>query len=169
MAILRKKICLLGSFGVGKSSLIRRFVHDSFDETYLSTIGVNISQKRLVTSGQKKNLEYELFIWDIEGHEKFSEVIDSYYTGAAGAILVCDLTREDSLKMLEPISSRFKTINPDAALVFCANKTDLIDAKQPLIKESKKWSAEQHIDLIMTSAKEGTGVNEAFAKLAQLL
>ncbi len=169
MTVLRKKICLLGSFGVGKSSLIRRFVHDTFDETYLSTIGVNISQKRITHSQSKNEQEFEFFIWDIEGHEKFSEVIESYYVGAAGALLVCDLTREESLNQLEPIALQFKSINPGAALVCCGNKMDLVDKKHPMIEKSKKWATNQHFDLILTSAKEATHVDEAFQKLARLL
>ncbi len=166
MAVIKKKICLLGSFGVGKTSLIRRFVLNSFEESYLTTIGVNISRKRVSDSNET---EYDFLIWDIEGHEKFSQAIQNYYAGSAGAILTADLTRPDSLTHLSSILTRFKTINPEASLVFCATKSDLVDVSAGVQKTYTDWAKDNKLPYFITSAKENNNVEESFIALAGLL
>ncbi len=166
MAVIKKKICLLGSFGVGKTSLIRRFVLDSFEEAYLSTIGVNISQKKVRSANET---EYDFLIWDIEGHEKFTPAVQNYYTGAAGAILTADLTRPDSLQHLSTILSRFQMVNPGAKLVFCATKSDLISASDTIVKEYISWAEDNQLPCFVTSAKENSNVEKSFTALAGLL
>ncbi|MFN3372526.1 MAG: Rab family GTPase, partial [Chloroflexus sp.] len=88
---LAAKICLLGEFSVGKTSLIRRFVEGIFDERYLSTLGVKISRHSLTID----HIDMNLIIWDTTGGERFNQIVQNYYRGAAGALLVCDLTRPD--------------------------------------------------------------------------
>ncbi len=165
MDVIKKKICLLGAFGVGKTSLVRQFVYHIFEESYLSTIGVNISQKRITLNSGK---EVELLIWDIEGHEKFSPVVESYYTGASGAVLVADLTRMESLEGLDTIYTGFRSVNPQARCVFCANKDDLLHSSQALKKYSD-WCKKMNIPLFKTSAKNNENVALAFEQLSDLL
>jgi small GTP-binding protein len=165
MATIKKKICLLGSFGVGKTSLVRQFVYNIFEESYLSTIGVSISQKRITLNSSK---EVELLIWDIEGHEKFSPVVESYYTGASGAVLVADLTRPESLDSLEAIYSGFRSVNPDACFVFCANKDDLLYTSQTLKNYSDR-AKKMNMPFFKTSAKNNENVALAFEQLSDLL
>jgi len=88
--LIQKKVCLLGDFSVGKTSLSERFVYDRFSGRYLSTIGVKISRKPINIS---KDIMLNMLIWDLAGSEEFSGVQSSYLQGAQGAILVCDLTR----------------------------------------------------------------------------
>ena len=166
MTVRKKKICLLGLFGAGKTSLIRRFIHDTFEEEYLTTIGVNISQKRVATG---RGTNYDFFIWDIEGHEKFSQAIDNYYTGAAGAVLTTDLTRPESLRQLSDILSRFQSINPNAETVLCATKSDLVSASDTSIEKSRDWANKNGLSYFVTSAKENSNVEKAFVSLAELL
>ena len=99
MTAVKKKICLLGSFAVGKTSLIERFVYNRYDEKYLTTIGVKISQKVLAPIDDPQGgrmIQHTFLIWDIAGLEKFDKVVKNYFRGAAGALAVADLTRPES-------------------------------------------------------------------------
>ena len=89
MSAVQKKVCLLGDFAVGKTSLIRRYVEDRFDDKYLSTIGVKISRKIV----QRPDYALTLLIWDLAGGDDINQLSRRYLLGAVGAILVCDLTR----------------------------------------------------------------------------
>ena len=107
--MIQKKICMLGDFGVGKTSLIKRFVEGRFDDRYLSTIGVKIS-RRVVKQADN---EINLLIWDLVGGEFLAETTErNYMRGASGALLVCDLTRLNTLDILPEYLTRLKTINP---------------------------------------------------------
>src|SRR5262249_40683115 len=88
-----KKICLLGEFAVGKTSLVRRFVYNLFDDRYISTIGVRVSRKTVAVPVETQVAELTMMVWDLAGSEEFNRVSMSYLRGAAGAVLVYDLTR----------------------------------------------------------------------------
>ena len=88
-----KKICLLGDFSVGKTSLVRRFVHNRFDDQYISTIGVKVSRKTVVLPVADDLVELTLMVWDLAGSQGTTPIAASYLRGAVGAVLVCDLTR----------------------------------------------------------------------------
>jgi len=98
----QKKICLLGDPAVGKTSLIRRFIEDTFDENYISTIGTNVLSKliNLYFPETGETLRIKLLIWDIAGQKSISDIHASYYYGAEGALIVCDITRQDTLEHL---------------------------------------------------------------------
>ena len=98
--MLQKKICLLGAFGVGKTSLTRRFVDSIFSDTYLTTVGVKIDKKTVAVNGNTVNL----LIWDIAGEDEVSAVRTSYLRGAAGYLLVVDVTRAQTLAVAKSIS-----------------------------------------------------------------
>ena len=128
MASVKKKICLLGSFAVGKTSLIERFVYDRFDEKYLTTIGVKISQKALPPieePNRSRMIQHTFLIWDIAGLEKFDNVVNNYFRGAAGALFVADLTRAETIEHLEHLYERFFAFNPDAVVIVLGNKLDI--------------------------------------------
>ena len=93
-ASLKKKICLIGAFAVGKTSLVRQYVYSLFSEKYLSTVGVKIDKKLLVMDGR----ELELIIWDLHGEDDFQSVRMSYLRGASGCIYVVDGTRRVTLE-----------------------------------------------------------------------
>ena len=125
MTTIQKKICLLGDFGVGKTSLVQRFVEGRFDDKYLSTVGVKISRKTLKRSYGEMNL----LIWDLAGSNGFEASGASYMQGAAGALIVCDLTRRDTLIAFENYARQIRIMNPGIQLVFVCNKADLIHTR----------------------------------------
>ena len=108
---VQKKICLLGDFSVGKTSLINRFVYDRFDERYLSTIGVKVTRKELAP---RQGRPAHLLIWDMAGSEDFSGVRNNYLQGASGALLVCDLTRANTLDSLTNYTRPLRQTSPKA-------------------------------------------------------
>lgn len=167
---LKKKICLLGVFAVGKTSLVERFVYNRFDEKYLTTLGVKVSQKILppvddTRTGQSR--QHIFLIWDIAAMEKFDAVVKNYYRGAAGALVVADLTREETIGQLSPICEKFLAVNPAAQLLFIGNKTDLLLPESSTQKRLGETAATWNSDYLFTSAKTGQNVEAAFRKLSQ--
>jgi small GTP-binding protein len=156
-----KKIVLVGHFGVGKSSLIKRFVENVFSDNYLVTIGVHISKKELELNGS----QLTLVIWDIEGKDDLKKLRPAYLIGTSGFIYVIDPTRPQTYEHFKD-EYDFLTIGfPQAKLVTVANKTDLID-----LEAFKKQLTLKHISIdFFTSAKNGTEVDEVFFELGKQL
>ena len=165
MSSIQKKICLLGDFAVGKTSLVRRFIEDIFEDKYLSTIGVKVSRKVVTVQGRS----VALLVWDIAGDEKFTRVMRSYYRGAAGAILVCDLTRVETLPSLKEYVQTFWQINPQTPVVVVGNKSDL--REQCVIAGTALADIAAQLDApwFTSSAKTGENVPELFHVLTQRL
>ena len=158
--MIRKKICLLGSYAVGKTSLVRRFVHSEFSERYQTTVGVKVD-KRSVKVGDR---EVSLVIWDLHGEDRWQGVRTSYLRGASGALLVADGTRFETLEVVRGLSQKLWESNPDATVRVLVNKVDLVDSFAIPMSE---WEA--RIDwapMAFTSAKTGAGVEEAFQAIA---
>ena len=178
MLKVKRKICLLGDGGVGKTSLIRRFVLNTFDDKYLVTIGTKVSKKVLMTKHPKKESEVELTmaIWDIMGHMGVTRVHTNYLSGARGALVVSDVSRKDTLdgciKWIDAVREKDKTV----PIILLANKCDLIDQKEMGVPmwdfkeaELKEFADKYNFKYHLTSAKEGDNVEEVFVELAQLL
>ena len=163
MPSVQKKICLLGDFAVGKTSLIRRFTEGIFEDRYLSTIGTKISRK--VLSVQDTTIT--LLIWDLAGGEKFSRVMNSYYRGASGAILVCDLTRKETLSILVRYAEDFWSLNPQTPLVVVGNKVDLVEQRAISTPELTAVAAQLGMVCYTSSAKTGENVETLFQTLGQ--
>ncbi len=165
--LVKKKICLLGSFSVGKTSLVRRFVYDVFDDFYLSTLGVKVSQKLMPPLEKKDGSihQYQLMLWDIEGQEKFNDYFQNYFLGSAGAVLVLDLTRKDSWPILSDLKQQFLQLNPEAKFVLAANKVDLISEDHLHMREIGDFARNLEIDYFLTSAKDGRNVEALFHHL----
>jgi len=161
--VLQKKICLLGAFGVGKTSLTRRFVDSIFSDAYLTTVGVKID-KKVVSVGDKP---VSLLIWDIAGEDDVSAVRTSYLRGAAGYLLIVDVTRAQTLTVARSIRERVTAEIGDIPFLCLLNKTDVEDwdIGNASIEEliSQGWTVRR------TSAKTGEGVESAFSDLAQRL
>jgi hypothetical protein len=158
--MIKKKICMLGSFAVGKTSLVSRFVNSMFSDKYLTTIGVKIDQKTVTLNGT----EITLILWDIHGEDTFQKVPASYLKGSHGYFLVMDGTRAatfDRLKELKTLADQ--VIAPGAPFVVLVNKCDLTDrwefdnVKGEMEAAGWPW--------LVTSAKTGEGVEEAFNRL----
>lgn len=164
-----KKICLLGEFAVGKTSLVRRFVYDRFDDKYLSTIGVKVSRKTVSVMQDDANIDITMLLWDLAGGEKFDQLRTTYMRGSSGALLVCDLTRADTLHQLERYASEMRNVNPDARFVIAANKMDVPDQHQLTLEDVQLAATKLGISYYLTSAKVGEQVTIAFRQLATLM
>ncbi|MDR2549097.1 MAG: GTP-binding protein [Desulfobulbus sp.] len=163
--MINKKICMLGAFSVGKTSLVAQYVHSVFSDKYLSTVGVKISKKTIaVDDGQ----EVTLVLWDMEGRDIFTNVNVSYLRGAMGFFVVADGTRAETLDTaLELRSLVLDQVGavPNALLV---NKADLADQWEITESRLNQASAEG-IAVFRTSAKTGQSVEEAFRALAEAM
>lgn len=168
MTVLKKKICMLGDFGVGKTSLIRRFVERSFTDQYLSTVGVKISRKGLTFPDL--NQEIELLIWDIEGQTKFKAVAPSYLQGAAGVLIVGDVTRPETIQHFQDHVRLFFASSPQGRVILALNKTDLIDPEvSEKLEQFLRDSMENILGIYQTSAKTEKNVDLMFETLAKQL
>lgn len=158
--MLQKKICMVGAFATGKTSLISKFVFSIFSENYLTTVGVKID-KKVITYNDK---EVNLILWDLYGEDEFQKVRASYLRGSAGYLLVVDGTRKQTfLKALELQERVEQTIGP-VPFILVLNKSDLtseweIEATEIDEIANKGWT------VIKTSAKTGLGVEEVFNTL----
>ena len=171
--MISQKICLIGDFGVGKTSLIRQFVDRQFSDTYLSTVGVKISRKVVSILDSLGNLpesikQVQLIVWDIEGSTRFQAIAPSYLQGAKGALIVADVTRDSSIENLKTHVQLFQSINPKSSLLIALNKVDLLEksARDHLIKSISGQFADLNISIHLTSAKTGEGVDNIFQTLA---
>ena len=162
--MLQKKICLLGAFGVGKTSLVRRYVDTIFSDTYLTTVGVKIDKKVANVDGE----EVALIIWDIAGEDAVAAVRVSYLRGAAGYLLVVDGTRPETLDTAVSIQSRIVAEVGSVPFVVLLNKADLKE-EWTLPQERLDALAAAGWNFRHTSAKTGAAVEESFAELAALL
>lgn len=169
MTSLSKKICLLGDFAVGKSSLMRRFVYDRFDDSYMSTIGVKVSRKTIMTARDADIVELNMMIWDLAGSEEFSPVRASYLGGAAGAVVICDFTRPKTLQHLNVYVEDFQSIRPGAQILLAANKCDLTDERAFDERAIATVAQAMGLEYYLTSAKEGDEVEAMFRRLGRLM
>ena len=158
--MIAKKVLLVGSFGVGKTSLIKRFVTNEFSEDYISTIGVRVSTKTILT----ENNEVKLLIWDIEGINGTNKIPKAYFLGASAVLYVFDVSRESTYKNIEEKIAAVLELSGQKKMTVVGNKKDLLTtAELQLVKDAIPIP----IDFI-TSAKEDGNVNEAFNLLASI-
>lgn len=173
MSTISKKICLLGDFGVGKTSLIWRFVDRQFSDRYLSTVGVKISRKIIEQpeSGPSSQRELQLLIWDIEGSTKFKSIAPSYLQGAKGAIVVGDVTRQETLTAMPDHVHSFLAINPQGYVALALNKSDLVETEKliNLLQLVQVPNEARVLATYTTSAKTGKDVDQIFQTLADNL
>jgi small GTP-binding protein len=170
-----KKVCLLGDFAVGKTSLVRRFVYDLFDDKYLSTIGVKVSRKTMAVRRDDEILELTMMLWDLAGSDEFDRVRASYLRGASGAVLVCDLTRPETLSSVHLYVQELQAVSPGAHLIVAANKLDLVEqppaGSRPALDLEQVQVAATRLGApyYLTSAKTGDEVEALFRHLGQRL
>ncbi len=158
--MIQKKICMIGSFAVGKTSLVSRFVNSLFSDKYLTTVGVKIDKKNVTVGTQ----DMMLMLWDLAGKDEFQELKVSYLRGTSGYLLVADGTRSNTLDVATKLHQEVEAAIGKVPFILIVNKYDLID--EWTINESdiehlrsKGW------DVILTSAKQGQSVEEAFLTL----
>jgi small GTP-binding protein len=162
---LTKKVCMLGSPGVGKTSLVERFVHSRFSEKYHATLGVKIDRKTVSVGGRS----VQLMLWDLAGDDGVFHIPASYLHGASGYLLVVDGTRRITLEDGSGILARLRGevgLIPGLALW---NKHDLAEDWTLSSEDELVFSGSEVDRIYRTSAKTGEHVEEAFQTLAALM
>lgn len=158
--MIKKKICMLGAFAVGKTSLVQRYVAGIFSEKYFTTIGVKIDKKTIVRNEQV----VELLLWDIYGEDKFQNVQTSYLRGASGYFLVIDGTRRETLETARILQNRAEEAIGKKPFVVVINKSDL-KSEWEIDTNTLDEALSGSIAVIETSAKTGRCVEEIFTTL----
>jgi small GTP-binding protein len=160
--MLQKKICMLGSFAVGKTSLVRRYVESIYSDVYQTTVGVKVDKKVVqIDSG-----EVTLVLWDIYGEDEFQKMRWSYLRGSAGYLLVADGTRRATLEKALALEEKAREEAGEIPFVFVINKCDLVQDWEldPTLEAqfaARKWT------ILRSSAKTGENVEEAFLQLTR--
>jgi len=160
--MMQKKICMLGGFAVGKTSLVRRFVTNLFSDQYHTTIGVTVEKKTVTAQGQ--NLM--LMLWDLYGDDEFQRVRESYLSGSSGYILVMDGTRRATLDTALSLHQVATRLLGDVPFVSIINKADL-QSEWEIDDQSIESLRQQGWPVLFGSAKLGEGVDELFSALAE--
>lgn len=162
--MMQKKICMLGGFAVGKTSLVSRFVRSIFSEKYLTTVGVKIDKKPITLDDRT----VDLILWDLYGQDEFQTVQESYLRGSAGYLLVIDGTRRATLDTAAELQQMAERVAGQVPFVVVLNKSDLASEWQ--VNESGiRGFAEKGWPIVRTSAKTGDGVEETFQKLTRAM
>jgi small GTP-binding protein len=158
------KLCMLGDFGVGKTSLVSRFVHSTFSEKYLTTIGVKVDSKEVALAGRAP---CKLVLWDIAGRSHLDALNMTYLRGASALLLVADGTRERSLHAALDLLMQSRTMLPDAAIVLAVNKLDLVEQWE--VAPASLAELRRTLPVHETSARSGEGVEAVFTDIATRL
>ena len=166
MTPLTSKICVVGDFAVGKTSVVERFVTNQFSEKYLSTVGVKIDTKEI--SFPALGVAHKLVIWDIAGSDVFGQKEFAYLRGASGFIYVADGTRPATLTAIEHLHSQITEQYGPAPIVLLVNKRDL-SHDWIVSDEYLDALAKSYGNVYRTSAKTGDDVEQAITRLAELI
>ena len=164
-----KKICILGDFAVGKTSLVRRYVLNEFSPDYQATLGVNIYKYSDDVSGPSGDepVTVNQVLWDIEGaDDEKKTVLDTYLHGAAGALVVGDVTRDGTVQSMFEHARHFQHVQVGRPVVFALNKVDLLDKTD--VQEQRRSALESEFGSLVleTSAATGAAVRDLFRSLA---
>jgi len=166
---VRSKVCLIGDPGVGKTSLVRRFVFGEYSDAYNPTLGAKVSKKELSVRTAQREVRVSLIVWDIMGEPDFREALaDTYFRGGRGLIGVGDLTRPGTVQALRDWIKTARRFTPHGPIVLLGNKSDLVPhsgASEMLAEIGASYKAPSW----RTSAKTGENVEAAFASLAKMI
>ena len=160
--MIQKKICMLGAYAVGKTSLVGRYVSSIFSDKYHTTVGVKVDKKQLAVDGRSLTL----MLWDIAGQDDYQTVQPSHLRGMSGYLLVVDGTRRATLDVARQLQQKATETVGSVPFILLLNKTDLQDQWE--IDESAFFKvADEGWRVVKTSAKTGEGVESAFELLAR--
>jgi small GTP-binding protein len=164
---IMKKVCLLGNAAVGKTSLIRRFVYDMFDDKYIVTFGAKVTTKQMEMKSGPDDINLTLIIWDILGQRVHDSLHAGHYKGAKGALIVCDLTRSDTVDDAEVWLEKLWGTVGEIPVILLGNKCDIPhgDTEEAL----KVLAEKKHLEYKTTSAKTGENVENAFSSISDLM
>ena len=166
---LVKKICLMGDSGVGKTSLIRRFVLDVFDDSYTTTIGAKVTKKPTILYLPERDLQVNLglIIWDVAGQRDYKMFHEVYLKGMEGALVVADLSRQNTFSGLKSIMTIADRAAANVPMIFLMNKCDLAEPSPDDLKDVRTLASQRGIPVLATSAKTGMNVELAFNQLGR--
>ncbi|KAJ1883437.1 GTPase Ryh1 [Coemansia sp. RSA 1722] len=160
------KLVFLGEQSVGKTSIITRFMYDTFDTTYQATIGIDFLSKTMYLEDRTVRLQ----LWDTAGQERFRSLIPSYIRDSSVALVIYDITNRESFSQTSKwIDDVRAERGNDVIIVLVGNKTDLNDSRQVSTEEGEKKSRDLNVMFMETSAKAGHNVKALFKKIAQAL
>jgi small GTP-binding protein len=159
--MIQKKICMVGVFGTGKTSLVQRYIHSLFSAKYHSTVGVKIDRKTVKLGDTDVNL----LLWDVEGRTAEQDIPASYLRGAHAVLYVADGTRRETFEQLFDLRERVRSSAGDVPGIVAFNKADLKDQWLATAADTAKLIS-GGFHTLTTSAKTGEGVEEAFRWLA---
>ncbi len=169
--VMKAKLCLAGASSVGKSSLIRRFVVNEFDDRYLATIGTKVSKTQVsvpVVGGDPVLIN--LMIWDIMGQMGFRELLqEEFFQGAQGILAVADITRPETLDDLYIWIDQIDRIVGTIPIVLALNKVDLPHDQHMPEDSIRKFAHAFDCEVVRTSAKTRENVEEVFWRLSRLV
>ncbi len=160
--MIKVKICVLGAFAVGKTSLVQQFVNSIFSEKYLTTLGVKIDRKKVNVNG----LDMDMILWDLAGEDEFMEIRRSYLRGSSAVILVADGTRGETLDIALKLKELVNSELGDIPSILLINKKDII-RQWTIDQEKLKALSSDVIKVMLTSAKGADNVEDAFLYLAK--
>lgn len=166
MTRVASKVCVVGDFAVGKTSVTERFVNNHFSAKYLSTVGVKIDTKEIVHS--QLDLVHKLVIWDVAGADEFGPTEFAYLRGANGYVYVADGTRPETLAVVEHLHSQIRARYGPAPLVMLVNKRDLV-ADWSVGEDYLTALAGEYGNVFRTSAKTGDEIEHALTRLAEMI
>lgn len=164
---LKMKMCLLGEPAVGKTSLVRKFVIDKFDDKYITTIGTKTTKKSLIVRNNDININLTMIIWDVLGQKHFRKVKEVAYEGANGAFIVMDLTRKDTLYSFDNWLFSLYKVAGEIPVIVLANKNDL--THEFGADEIKELVSDYGFPFYLTSARTGENVNHAFHRIGKTM
>ncbi|KAM4686391.1 ras-related protein Rab-31 isoform 2-T2 [Amazona ochrocephala] len=164
MAIRELKVCLLGDTGVGKSSIVCRFVQDHFDHNISPTIGASFMTKTVPCGNEL----HKFLIWDTAGQERFHSLAPMYYRGSAAAVIVYDITKQDSFHTLKKWVKELKEHGPEnIVMAIAGNKCDLSDIREVPMKDAKEYAESIGAIVVETSAKNAVNIEELFQGISR--
>lgn len=163
---ITSKVCVVGDFAVGKTSVVERFVNNQFSEKYLTTVGVKIDTKEIDLPG--RDVRQKLIIWDVAGTDRFADTEFAYLRGASGYIFVADGTRPQTLATVLDIRGRIEQKYGSKVAVLLINKHDL-SGQWEVSAERFEALATEFDAAYLTSARTGAEVEAALTRLAELI
>lgn len=171
--VYKLKLCLIGEGNVGKTSLIKKYVFDQFDEKYVCTIGTKVTKKVIKVQRPNGDGEFDisLMIWDIMGQQGFRQLLqDSYFFGAQGIIGVCDVTRKNTLGELNSWMDAVQSVTNKIPAVFLGNKCDLKDWQEVELSDLNSLASRYvNAKAYLSSAKTGQNVDTCFNRLGDII
>jgi small GTP-binding protein len=160
------KLILIGNSGVGKSSILNRYMNKTFEESYKCTIGVDFLMKSIEINGKTVKLQ----LWDTAGQEKYKSMVASYYRGANVALVVFDITSHESFDSLPLwIENYYKNGPEQKNIILIGNKKDMIEERQVTQEEAELFSQTNNMIYFETSAKDGDNIDYVFTYAAEKL